>query len=156
LPDLPHKGDVSDFLSAGGTREALERLAAEAPPWTPGAERTAGPPEAPSPEGAEAVEPLAWQWMADVEAKPIEYLGARRIRRGMPPCTGGEPGAGTSFILCARAPAESLGVVPGEPVRAPEAPGEPAEGPAREPATVVMLFCEDSAAHVTRPRLEAM
>ena len=32
LPDLPHKGDVSDWLNAGGMREELERLALEAPP----------------------------------------------------------------------------------------------------------------------------
>ena len=31
LPDLLHKGDVSDWLDSGGTREELERLAAEAP-----------------------------------------------------------------------------------------------------------------------------
>lgn len=31
LPGLPAKGDVSDWLAAGGTAEALERLVAEAP-----------------------------------------------------------------------------------------------------------------------------
>jgi hypothetical protein len=31
LPDLPPKGDVSDWLAAGGTREQLEKLAAAAP-----------------------------------------------------------------------------------------------------------------------------
>ena len=35
LPDLPEKGDVSDWLAAGGTREALERLVRAAPAWTP-------------------------------------------------------------------------------------------------------------------------
>jgi putative DNA primase/helicase len=34
LPDLPEKGDIIDWLAAGGTPEALERLAAEAPVWT--------------------------------------------------------------------------------------------------------------------------
>jgi hypothetical protein len=33
LPALPDKGDVSDWLKAGGTREELERLAAECPEW---------------------------------------------------------------------------------------------------------------------------
>jgi hypothetical protein len=33
LADLPEKGDVSDRLDAGGTREQLEALAAEAPVW---------------------------------------------------------------------------------------------------------------------------
>jgi hypothetical protein len=35
LPGLPEKGDVSDFLGAGGTVEQLRRLADEAPEWTP-------------------------------------------------------------------------------------------------------------------------
>ena len=34
LPGLPAKGDVSDWLAAGGTREELERLADEAAEWT--------------------------------------------------------------------------------------------------------------------------
>jgi len=33
LPGLPPKGDVSDWLQAGGTREELTRLAAQAPVW---------------------------------------------------------------------------------------------------------------------------
>jgi hypothetical protein len=35
LPGLPSNGDVSDWLARGGTREELERLAAEAPEWRP-------------------------------------------------------------------------------------------------------------------------
>jgi|GEM_PF-4354222 len=34
LPDLPEHGDVSDWLAAGGTRVALERLVKAAPEWT--------------------------------------------------------------------------------------------------------------------------
>ena len=33
LPDLPPKGDVSDWLQAGGTIEELQRLAVEEPEW---------------------------------------------------------------------------------------------------------------------------
>jgi hypothetical protein len=33
LPGLPEKGDLSDFLDAGGTLEQLRRLADEAPEW---------------------------------------------------------------------------------------------------------------------------
>ena len=39
LPDLPVKGDVIDWIKAGGTREQLDALVAKAPLWTP-------PPEA--------------------------------------------------------------------------------------------------------------
>lgn len=38
LPNLPDKGDVSDWLAAGGTREELQRLAEAAPLWTPRAQ----------------------------------------------------------------------------------------------------------------------
>ena len=40
LPDLPDKGDVSDWLQAGGTRRELEMLATAAPLWTPAAAQT--------------------------------------------------------------------------------------------------------------------
>lgn len=35
LPDLPPKGDVSDWLDSGGTVEELRRLVAECPEWQP-------------------------------------------------------------------------------------------------------------------------
>lgn len=38
LPDLPPKGDVSDWLAADGTAEELDRLADKAPEWAPEAE----------------------------------------------------------------------------------------------------------------------
>jgi 5S rRNA maturation endonuclease (ribonuclease M5) len=38
LPNLPDKGDVSDWLNAGGTREELLSLAEAAPEWPPAAE----------------------------------------------------------------------------------------------------------------------
>jgi hypothetical protein len=38
LPGLPPKGDVSDWLAAGGTAEQLQSLVDEAPPWAPARE----------------------------------------------------------------------------------------------------------------------
>jgi hypothetical protein len=35
LPNLPEKGDVSDWLAAGGTREQLDALIEQAPDWVP-------------------------------------------------------------------------------------------------------------------------
>ena len=35
LPDLPNKGDIVDWVKAGGTREQFIQLAASAPDWTP-------------------------------------------------------------------------------------------------------------------------
>lgn len=39
LPGLPPKGDVSDWIAAGGTREQLRELAAAAPEWVPTPEK---------------------------------------------------------------------------------------------------------------------
>jgi len=36
LPGLPDKGDVSDWIKAGGTKEDLEKMIAEAPEWEQG------------------------------------------------------------------------------------------------------------------------
>lgn len=41
LPDLPPKGDVSDWLAAGGTREALMELVKTSPVWEPPARENA-------------------------------------------------------------------------------------------------------------------
>lgn len=38
LPGLPDKGDVSDWIAAGGTKDELLRLAEAAPDWTPDAQ----------------------------------------------------------------------------------------------------------------------
>ncbi len=35
LPSLPEKGDISDWLAVGGTKDELLQLAAEAPEWEP-------------------------------------------------------------------------------------------------------------------------
>src|SRR4029453_18163761 len=35
LPNVPEKGDVSDWVAAGGTRDQLEALVAACPLWTP-------------------------------------------------------------------------------------------------------------------------
>ena len=43
LPGLPEKGDVSDFLDRGGTKEDLLALVEAAPAWTPSAGPSAGP-----------------------------------------------------------------------------------------------------------------
>lgn len=53
LPDLPPKGDASDWLAAGGTADALWTLAKAAPLWEP----PEAPPPAQEPQ-AEAQEPF--------------------------------------------------------------------------------------------------
>ena len=43
LPDLPPKGDVSDWIAAGGTREQLDDLVTRAPNWKPPSADDAAP-----------------------------------------------------------------------------------------------------------------
>lgn len=50
LPGLPDKGDVSDWLAAGGTCDDLLRLVAQAPGWEPAKEQPSEP--TPTSEGA--------------------------------------------------------------------------------------------------------
>ena len=56
LPGLAHKGDVSDWLAAGGVVGELERLAREAPVWTPPVEPP-WPPWPPEPDMPEVPPP---------------------------------------------------------------------------------------------------
>jgi hypothetical protein len=60
LPGLPEKGDVSDWLAAGGTLDQLEELAVAAPEWQP----TAAPEEIRSAywtlDDIKALEPPEW------------------------------------------------------------------------------------------------
>ena len=48
LPGLPEKGDVADWIAAGGTASALAELVAQAPEWTPSPKAQATEPEPPT------------------------------------------------------------------------------------------------------------
>lgn len=77
LPDLADKGDVSDWLDSGGTREHLEQLMQGAPAWCPSDESTAAPSpseQAPPPFPMHALPPLA---------RAFVEIGA--AARGVPP-----------------------------------------------------------------------
>ncbi len=54
LPGLPPKGDLADFVAAGGTAEQVKRLAREAQPCTPPATAQAQPGSAIGPEAIRA------------------------------------------------------------------------------------------------------
>jgi hypothetical protein len=62
LPGLPDKGDVSDWIAGGGTRDRLAAIVSAAPPWTPEA------PSAPPAPWARTLPDL----IADLEATPDE------------------------------------------------------------------------------------
>lgn len=59
LPDLPEKGDASDWLAAGGTAEELEELATRAPEWRAPADEAPADDEASTP-------PLPLVWLDDI------------------------------------------------------------------------------------------
>jgi len=67
LPDLPEKGDVSDWVAAGGTKEQLVQLAKDTPVWTPSEEpwKEIDPLEVPPPPTfpTEALPSVLRQWV---------------------------------------------------------------------------------------------
>ncbi|MGA9994659.1 MAG: AAA family ATPase [Pyrinomonadaceae bacterium] len=130
LPDLQPKGDVSDWLDAGGTVEQLHELVNAAPLRSESADKTD--------ETA-----LSVVRMADVEAQPVSWLWLPYIALGKLTILEGDPGLGKSWLTCAIAAAVSCGR------------GLPGAEPC-EPSNVLMLSAEDGLADTLRPRLDAV
>jgi archaellum biogenesis ATPase FlaH len=84
LPGLPDKGDVSDWLNAGGTLEKLHELVRDTPEWTP-------------PETSVAP-PLISRRACDITAESTEWLWRNRIPLGKLTMIGGHPGVGKSQV----------------------------------------------------------
>lgn len=131
LPGLPPKGDVSDWLNAGGTAERLRELAASVPEWQPAGEAKN--------EEAE----LQVVRMEEVEAETVRWLWHPYIALGKLTILEGDPGLGKSWLTCALAAAVSCGR--GLPGAEPFAPGK-----------TLMLSAEDGLADTLRPRLDAV
>lgn len=136
LPDLPAKGDVSDWIARGGNKAALAELAKAAPLWTP-----AAAPERTAPTRGGDV-PLLTR-VADVEAKPIDWLWPGRIAIGKLTIVSGDPGLGKSFATMDWAARASVG----QPW--------PDGAPASPPMSVLLLSAEDAVDDTIRPRLDA-
>jgi hypothetical protein len=100
LPGVPPKGDVSDWIAAGHTRDELAALVESAPRWTPAANT--------------ADEPLPLTSIADLLSEPDtsrEWLVADRLLRGSVNLLAGRPKGGKSTLARALA----LSVARGEP-----------------------------------------
>src|SRR5215470_4760193 len=95
LPNLPDKGDVSDWLDNGGTAEILLELAAEAEPWIPS--RPQDTTAAPAKEKRAAAEPVVCR-LADVEPEDVSWLWENRIARKAVTIIDGDPGVLKSTI----------------------------------------------------------
>src|SRR5215470_9469170 len=85
LPGLPPKGDVSDWLAAGHTKEELLELAAVAPPRTTAADTHL-------PYG-----PVLTR-LSDVAGEDVSWLWPGRLARGKLTLLAGDPGLGKSFL----------------------------------------------------------
>jgi hypothetical protein len=138
LPNVPPKGDVSDWLYAGGTREALERLITEAPARVPRQEADA--------EGADRGQPpaarLVVSALSDVVSQPVAWDWHRWLPRGKFHLLGGYAGDGKSTLLASLAATGSRG-------------GEWPDGTcAPRVMRTLFLLGEDSAADTLRPRLD--
>jgi hypothetical protein len=134
LPGLPDKGDVSDWLAAGGTKDQLLELAKGAKPWRPAAA---------APTVARTAEVLLARCAAEVVPQRLAWLWPAWLARGTLALLDGDPGAGKSTLTVDLAARVSRGSpMPGGTARAPL-------------AGVLLLSAEDDAARTIRPRLEA-
>jgi DNA polymerase len=125
FPELPEKGDVSDWLDQGHTKQELLDRAKAAPRAVPA-----------------AVTGLQFARMDEVEAKHVEWLWQERLARGKLTLLAGEPGIGKSQISIDIAARISKG-------------GRWPDGNNAPSGSVVILSAEDSADDTLRPRLEA-
>jgi hypothetical protein len=131
FPELPLKGDVSDFIESGGTVEQLYARIDAAPEWRPAVD-----PERPTTA-------LIMQRASDLEAKPIEWLWPGRIAIGKQTMLAGEPGLGKSQLSAFLASTVSMnGYWPNGEGRA-------------ELGSVIVLSAEDDPADTIIPRLTA-
>ena len=127
LPGLPDKGDVSDRIAAGGTKEELNRLAEAAPLWTPTAAKEFGP---------------ILTCLADVEPRPVSWLWPKRIPLGRITLLVGRPGEGKSFLTTDAAARVTTGT--------PWPDGSDCSN-----GSVILISAEDDPADTIRPRLDA-
>lgn len=83
LPNLPRKGDVSDWLDAGGTAEDLHRLADAAPNWKPAVVTRL---------------PAVW-WGDEDKQPPLSWLVKGLLIEGGFSTVYGPPGTSKTFLV---------------------------------------------------------
>lgn len=129
LPGLPDKGDIVDWIDAGGTKEALMELINSAPA-----------PVAAPPTMVE-VGPILTR-LADVQAQPVRWLWPGRIATGRITLLVGRPGEGKSFLTMEMAARVTTGRRWPDGTECPQ-------------GSVIVISAEDGPADTIRPRLDA-
>jgi hypothetical protein len=137
LPDLPEKGDVTDWVNAGGTGKQLAKLVNQTDWYKPAVPA--------SPDAGELITVRA----SDVPIKPVSWLWPRRIPLGKLTILAGDPGLAKSTIAISIA-----AVVTGKPNRFgrciwPDGKACDISG------SVAILSAEDDAEDTLVPRLKA-
>ncbi len=144
LPNLPSKGDASDWIAAGGTKDELKRLTEATPDWTPAAETELmrQPRREKSRTEAASKRTPVMTCLADVEPQEIKWLWPDRIPLGRITLLVGRPGEGKSFVTIDMASRISTG-----------APWP--DGTSCPRGSVLMICAEDDPGDTIRPRLDA-
>src|SRR5215831_14224514 len=133
LPDLPEKGDVSDFLAAGHTKHELAALVNATPEYTPKDE----------PETSTSKYGLVIRPGHDVNIERMQWLWPGRIACGVPTLFVGDPDLGKGLTLCDIVARVTTGR------EWPDAPN------LLGPRHVIILSAEDPVDIILKPRLEA-
>jgi len=134
LPGVPHKGDLTDFARAGGTREQLLRIIEETPTLTP--EDVA--------KWTEPSVPVPGVLASEVTPEKVRWLWENHIPLGKVTLFDGDPGLGKSLASIDLAARLTRGwTMP-----------DCGDGGCL-PAGAVIVSLEDGVADTIRPRLEA-
>jgi len=129
LPNVPPKGDVSDWFDAGGSLEQLERLAKSIQPFKPAAQAI---PEEPAPVIVR---------LADVTPEAVEWIWRGRLAKGKMTVLIGDPGIGKSSVTMDVASRITRGA------------SWPDGGPAPI-GNVLLLTAEEGLADTVRPKID--
>jgi len=133
LPNLPPKGDVSDWLDAGHTRDELVALVKATSLYTPPA----------SPSTSAGSPALRLTRLSDVATESIDWLWPRRLARGKYTLLAGDPGQGKSRVTFDTAARITTG-------------GPWPDGGQAPLGNVLFLLAEDGLADTVRPAVDAM
>ena len=128
LPGLPEKGDVADWIAAGGTADQLGTLIASSKPMKSALMNSASP--------------FVLTRLSDVVVEPVEWFWDLRLARGKITILGGDPDIGKSQIAIDAAARLSRAVHWPHGAKAPL-------------GSTICLCSEDGVADTVRPRAEA-